>query len=97
MMLIVLFFIEMLSYLSRAISLGLRLGANLLSGHLLVDIVASLIYTFGSLSWLLMLLGFGLFGLLTMIYLLELAIAVIQAYVFTILLVNYLKDVIMLH
>lgn len=44
-----------------------------------------------------MLLGFGLFGLLTMIYLLELAIAVIQAYVFTILLVNYLKDVIMLH
>lgn len=96
-MLIVLFFIELLSYLSRAISLGLRLGANLLSGHLLVDIVATLIYSFGALSIALAVLGTLLFGLLIAIQLLEIAIALIQVYVFSILTVNYLKDVVDLH
>ena len=79
------------------ISLGLRLGANLLSGHLLVDIVATLIYSFGALSIALAILGTLLFGLLIAIQLLEIAIALIQVYVFSILTVNYLKDVVDLH
>lgn len=96
-MLIVLFFIELLSYCSRAVSLGLRLGANTLSGHLLVDIVATLIYSFGALSLITALVGTVLFGLLVAIQLLEIAIALIQVYVFSILTVNYLKDVVDLH
>lgn len=96
-MLIVLFFIELLSYCSRAVSLGLRLGANTLSGHLLVDIVATLIYSFGALSLVTALVGTVLFGLLVAIQLLEIAIALIQVYVFSILTVNYLKDVVDLH
>lgn len=95
--LIVLFFIELLSYCSRAVSLGLRLGANTLSGHLLVDIVATLIYSFGTLSIITMIIGLALFGLLVAIQLLEIAIALIQVYVFSILTVNYLKDVVDLH
>jgi len=95
--LIVLFFIELLSYCSRAVSLGLRLGANTLSGHLLVDIVATLIYAFGTLSIILAVVGTALFGLLVAIQLLEIAIALIQVYVFSILTVNYLKDVVDLH
>ena len=95
--LIVLFFIELLSYASRAVSLGLRLGANTLSGHLLVDIVATLIYSFGTLSIITAIIGLALFGLLVAIQLLEIAIALIQVYVFSILTVNYLKDVVDLH
>lgn len=75
----------------------LRLGANTLSGHLLVDIVATLIYAFGTLSMILAVVGTALFGLLVAIQLLEIAIALIQVYVFSILTVNYLKDVVDLH
>lgn len=92
-----LFFIEILSYASRAVSLGLRLGANLLSGHLLVDIVALLIYSFGAVATVTTVIGTLLFFLLVAIQCLEIAIGLIQAYVFSILTVNYIKDVVELH
>ncbi|ONH70675.1 ATP synthase subunit a [Saccharomyces cerevisiae] len=38
--------IETLSYIARAISLGLRLGSNILAGHLLMVILAGLLFNF---------------------------------------------------
>ena len=38
--------IEFISYLSRNVSLGLRLGANILSGHMLLNILAGFTYKY---------------------------------------------------
>lgn len=93
----VLVLIETLSYTSRAISLGLRLSANILSGHLLMLIIGSLILTLMSSSIFGLLLGFiPLLGLIA-ITILEFAIAMIQAYVFSILFSSYVKDSVYLH
>nr|YP_002122400.1 ATP synthase subunit 6 [Candida neerlandica]ABX89449.1 ATP synthase subunit 6 [Candida neerlandica] len=93
----VLVLIEALSYSSRAISLGLRLGANILSGHLLMLILGSLIISLMSSS----LLGFvsGIIPIVAVvaITILEFGIAIIQAYVFSILLSGYIKDSVSLH
>ena len=93
----VLVLIEALSYASRAISLGLRLGANILSGHLLMLILGSLIISLMSSSFL----GFvsGIIPILAVvaITILEFGIAIIQAYVFSILLSGYIKDSVELH
>ncbi|YP_008474907.1 ATP synthase F0 subunit 6 (mitochondrion) [Candida pseudojiufengensis] len=93
----VLVLIEALSYTSRAISLGLRLGANILSGHLLMLILGSLIISLMSSS----ILGFvsGIIPILAVvaITILEFGIAIIQAYVFSILLSGYIKDSVELH
>lgn len=93
----VLVLIETLSYSSRAISLGLRLSANVLSGHLLMLILGSLILNLMSSS----IFGF-VGGLLPIagviaIVILEFAISMIQAYVFCILFSGYIKDSVYLH
>lgn len=93
----ILVLIETLSYSSRAISLGLRLGANILSGHLLMLILGSLIVNLMSSS----ILGFigGIVPIIAVIAItiLEVGIAIIQAYVFSILLSGYIKDSVSLH
>ncbi|CAN3377469.1 ATP synthase F0 subunit a (mitochondrion) [Diutina rugosa] len=93
----VLVLIETLSYSSRAISLGLRLSANVLSGHLLLLILGSLIFNLMSTG----LVGFvgGIIPILGVIaiVILEFAISMIQAYVFCILFSGYVKDSIYLH
>ena len=86
--------IETVRYMSRAISLGVRLAANLSAGHLLFAILAGFGFN------LLMVNGFvGFFPLLIMVFitLLEVAVAVIQAYVFCLLTTIYLADTIVLH
>nr|YP_009935247.1 Atp6 [Metschnikowia hibisci]QNS23186.1 Atp6 [Metschnikowia hibisci]QNS23201.1 Atp6 [Metschnikowia hibisci] len=93
----VLVLIETLSYSSKAISLGLRLSANMLSGHLLMLILGSLILNLMSSSMLGFVGGFmPLAGVMAMT-MLEFAMAMIQAYVFCILFSGYLKDAIYLH
>jgi F-type H+-transporting ATPase subunit a len=89
--------IEFISYLSRNVSLGLRLGANILSGHMLLNILAGftynimkngIIYFFLGLVPLLFILAFS--GL-------EIGIAFIQAQVFVVLSASYIKDSLDLH
>lgn len=93
----ILVLIETLSYSSRAISLGLRLSANILSGHLLMLILGSLILNLMSSSILGFVSGFvPLVGVIAIVGL-EFAISMIQAYVFTILLSGYIKDSVYLH
>jgi F-type H+-transporting ATPase subunit a len=89
--------IESISYLARAISLGLRLSANMLSGHVLLKIISTFSWQFitGSLLGLILAPLPVLF--LTLLYGLELGVAVIQAYVFVLLTGSYLNDAINLH
>lgn len=93
----VLVIIEAISNISRSLSLGLRLGANILAGHLLMVILGGLIYDFMASSLILFFVGFLPLLLVLGIMTLETAIGCIQAYVFCILLCNYVKDAIYLH
>lgn len=88
------FFIEVLSYLIRVISLSVRLSANLLSGHTLLKIVANFGLKISYLSSILLIIPVLL---LSIIYLLEIGVAIIQAYVFTLLTTTYIKDTEFLH
>lgn len=93
----VLVLIELLSYCARAISLGLRLSANTLSGHLLMVILASLVLNLMSINTITLALGIiPLLGIFAIVCL-EFAIACIQAYVFSILISSYIKDAVYLH
>lgn len=93
----VLVIIELLSYIARSISLGLRLGSNILAGHLLLVILGGLIFDFMSSGIIFFILGFIPLALVLGIMCLECAIALIQAYVFTILACSYIKEAIYLH
>lgn len=89
--------IEIISYLARALSLGVRLFANLTAGHVLITILSGFIgpmFTAGVISAIITLVPFTVFlGIVG----LEVAVSFVQAYVFCILTASYLKDAIDLH
>lgn len=90
--------IELISYIFRPISLGVRLFANITAGHSLLAIIAGFCWTMiASSSTLLTLLAFIPAVVIVAIFGLELAVAFLQAYVFGVLLCIYLKDAIELH
>lgn len=93
----ILVLIETISYSSRAISLGLRLSANVLSGHLLMLILGSLIFNLMSVSLFTFVGGIIPMLAVVTIIVLEVAISMIQAYVLCILFSGYLKDSLDLH
>ena len=82
--------IEIISYLSRPISLSVRLFANMLAGHTLLKVFAGFVVSLGM---------FGVFPLAFIVALtgLEIVIALLQAFVFTILTCLYLNDALHLH
>jgi F-type H+-transporting ATPase subunit a len=89
--------IEALSYISRNVSLGLRLAANIVAGHLLLEILSSFVFN-------IMASGFFFFiiGLLPLAFIiafcgLEIAICFIQSQVFVVLTSSYIKDALELH
>ena len=89
--------IEVISYLARAFSLGIRLFANIMSGHALLKILSTFLYQMfnaGIVAAVLTLIPFSLF---LCICGLEIAVSFIQAYVFTLLTISYIKDAIYLH
>jgi F0F1-type ATP synthase membrane subunit a len=82
--------IELFSYVIRAFSLSIRLTANILAGHTLVNIISVFIINTLAVNYFFSFIGFlGIFAIL----LLELGVACLQAYVLTILICIYLKDV----
>nr|AAP41288.1 ATPase subunit 6 [Strongylura timucu] len=85
----VLIIIETISLFIRPLALGVRLTANLTAGHLLIQLIATAAFVLTSLAPTLALLTMVLLFLLT---LLEIAVAMIQAYVFVILLSLYLQE-----
>jgi len=83
--------IEMLSYLSRPVSLSVRLFANMMAGHTMLKVFAGFSVTLG--------VFFGLAPLAINVALtgFEFLVAFLQAYVFAVLTCVYLRDAIDLH
>lgn len=89
--------IEFISYLSRNISLGLRLGANILSGHMLLNILSGFTYNIMTSGFIFFFLGLIPLAFIIAFSGLELGIAFIQAQVFVVLTSSYIKDSLDLH
>ncbi len=89
--------IEVISYLSRIISLSVRLFANMMAGHVMLEVFGSFIVMLGGLG----LLGYFpaalSLGVNTILIGFELLVATLQAYVFAILTCIYLHDAVHLH
>jgi len=81
--------IELFSYVIRCFSLAIRLSANIIAGHSLVYIISNFILNVMSIN---LLFFFILFILIGVVLLLEIGVAMLQAYVFTILVSIYLAD-----
>nr|YP_006883816.1 ATP synthase F0 subunit 6 [Dives dives]AFS65769.1 ATP synthase F0 subunit 6 [Dives dives] len=81
--------IETTSLLIRPLALGVRLTANLTAGHLLIQLISTATTTLFTTMPMLSLLTFVILFLLTI---LEVAVAMIQAYVFVLLLSLYLQE-----
>lgn len=95
--------IEFISYNFRVISLSVRLFANIMAGHTLLAVIYGfnhfLIFS-NSTSILIAILPLILFPVITLVILLlglEFGVALIQAYVFTLLCTMYLHDAKFLH
>ena len=82
--------IEMVSYLSRPISLSVRLFANMVAGHTMLKVFGGFVVALGA-------LGVVPFAFIVALIGLELLVACLQAYVFTILTCMYLNDALHLH
>ena len=84
--------IELLSYSARAVSLGVRLAANCIAGHTLLKIISTFTYKVITTRELLLVGPLFLLTSLTALVGLEIGIAILQSYVFTILTCSYIKD-----
>ena len=83
--------IEIISYLSRPVSLSVRLFANMMAGHTMLKVFGGFVISLGLLGgWLPLSFSVALIGL-------EILIAFLQAYVFAILTCIYLNDALNLH
>ena len=89
--------IEFISYLARNVSLGLCLSANILSGHMLLNILAGFCYNIMTSGLLFFFLGLIPLAFIIAFSGLELGIAFIQAQVFVVLTSSYIKDALDLH
>ena len=83
--------IEIISYLSRPVSLSVRLFANMMAGHTMLKVFGGFVISLGLLGgWLPLSFSVALIGL-------EILVAFLQAYVFAILTCIYLNDALNLH
>lgn len=85
----ILIVIETISLIIRPLALGVRLTANLTAGHLLIQLISTGLFVLISLQPTVAILTGAL---LLMLSLLEVAVAIIQAYVFVLLLSLYLQE-----
>nr|USH90509.1 ATP synthase F0 subunit 6 [Chelonoidis niger] len=85
----ILIMIETISLFIRPLALGVRLTANLTAGHLLIQLTSTAVLALLSMTMTLSILTMTILFLLTI---LELAVAMIQAYVFVLLLSLYLQE-----
>jgi ATP synthase subunit 6 len=89
--------IEFISYCTRGLSLGIRLTANMFAGHTLLKIISTFAWQMLTAGGVLAIAGLAPVALLFALTGLEIVIAMLQAYVFTVLTCTYLNDAINLH
>lgn len=89
--------IEFISYIARAVSLGVRLFANICAGHSLLKILSTFLYKLFSGSLLIAIFTLIPFSIFIGLIGLELAVSFIQSFVLNLLVCSYLKDAIDLH
>lgn len=89
--------IELISYIFRVISLPVRLFANMMSGHTLLKVIAGFSWSMLNINNFLFISFIIPLILIVILIGLEFAVAIIQAYVFTILICVYINDVLNLH
>ena len=96
-LLILLIPIEVISFLTRPISLSVRLFANMLAGHTMLAVFAGFVVSLGAAGGVFMGVALAPLLLIVAIMLLELLVAFLQAYVFAILTCIYLNEALHLH
>lgn len=89
--------IELVSYVFRVIALSVRLFANMMAGHTLLKILAMFAWKMLSIGGIFLIVQFFPLCVIIAITGLELAIAFLQAYVWTTLTCLYLSDALNLH
>lgn len=89
--------IELISYIFKPISLSIRLFANMMAGHTLLKVIAGFAFTLMGNVGILFLLHYVPLLILIPLFGLELGVALIQSFVFSILICIYLNDAINLH
>jgi len=89
--------IELVSYLARSVSLGVRLFANIVAGHTLLKILSTYLFKLFSSNIIVAIITLVPFAIFLALIGLELAVSLIQAFVFTLLVCSYLRDAIELH
>lgn len=90
-MLVILVPIEVISYLTRPISLSVRLFANMMAGHTMLKVFAGFVISLGLIG------GWLPLGFMVALTGLEVMIAFLQAYVFAVLTCIYLNDALHMH
>ncbi|HYM31696.1 MAG TPA: F0F1 ATP synthase subunit A, partial [Candidatus Cybelea sp.] len=90
-LLLVLVPIELISYCIRPFTLSVRLFANMMAGHTMLNIIATFVIGLGLLA------GWAPLAFMVALTGLEVAIACLQAFVFTVLTCIYLNDALHLH
>ena len=96
-LLILLIPIEVISFLTRPISLSVRLFANMLAGHTMLAVFGGFVIALGGAGGVLSILSVAPMMLIVAIMLLEFLVAFLQAYVFAILTCIYLNEALHLH
>lgn len=89
--------VEIISYLSRPVSLSIRLFANMVAGHVMFEVFATFILTLSGLGFLGVIGAIGPLAINVILVGFELLVACLQAYVFAILTCIYLHDAVHLH
>ncbi len=89
--------IEIISFLSRPISLGLRLFGNMLAGHIVLKVFAGFVVSLGAAGGLGILGAIAPMAMAVALTALEFLVAFLQAFVFAILTCVYLNDALHTH
>ncbi len=89
--------IEIISYVFKPISLAIRLFANMMAGHTLLKVIAGFGFTLMSKTGVLFLMHYIPLLILIPLFGLELGVALIQSFVFSVLICIYLNDAVSLH
>ncbi len=86
----IMYVIELFAYLSRPVSLSIRLAANMMAGHIILKVTAGFVIALG-------IAGIVPFTFLVLLTGFEIGIAILHAYIFTVLSCVYLNDALHLH